>query len=125
MNDEQLEHHLRQLPAPELPPSWHAEIMATALREVLREARPAARPTWPPLLIVLRNLFARNPFTTGALTVLWLLIFLFKTTTPVDPAEKAMIAQYDPNAPIHLVTLNDEIRLAELLQEPPEPRRLP
>lgn len=121
MNDERLEHHLRQLPAPELPTAWHGEIVATALRE----ARPAARPTWPPLLIGLRNLFARNPFTAGALTALWLLIFLFKASTPVDPAEKAMIAHFDPNAPVHLVSLNDEIRLAELLQEPPEPRRMP
>ncbi len=121
MNDEQLEHHLRQLPAPELPAAWRAEIVAAALRE----ARPPARPTRPLWLIALRNLFARNPVTAGALTALWLLIFLFKAGTSVDPAEKAMIAHDDPNAPIHFVSLNDEIRLAELLQEPPGPRRLP
>jgi len=121
MNDERLEHHLRQLPAPELPASWRAEIVATALRK----AQPQARQTWPPLLLMLRNLSARNPFTAGALTALWLAIILFKASTPVDPEEKAMIAHFDPNAPIHLVSLNDEIRLAELLQEPPEPRRMP
>ena len=120
MNDEQLEQHLRQRPAPELPAAWRAKIVATALHE----ARPA-RPTWPPLLIILRNFFAQNPFTAGALTTLWLAIFLFKTTTPVDPAEKAMIARFDPKAPIHFVSLNDEIRLAEFLQEPPAPSRLP
>jgi hypothetical protein len=121
MNDEQLENHLRQLPAPELPAAWRAYIVANALREAL----PEVRQPWPPLLLVLRILFARNPFTAGALTALWLLIFLFKTTTPVDPAEKAMIARFDPNTPVHLVSLNDEIRLAELLQEPPAPSRLP
>lgn len=121
MNDEQLEHHLRQLPTPELPAAWRAQIVAVALRE----ARPTTRQKWPLFLLVLRNLFARNPFTAGALTALWLAILLLKTTTPVDPAEKAMLARIDPMTPIHLVSLNDEIRLAEFLQEPPEPRRMP
>ena len=121
MNDENLEQHLRKLPAPELPATWRGEILSTALREA-RVPAPT-RQVWPPILITLRNLFARNPFTTGALTALWLLIFLFKTSTPVDPSEKEMIAHFDPNRPVYLVSLQDEIQLAELLQQEPEQRQ--
>jgi hypothetical protein len=123
MNDEHLEQLLRKLPTPELPEVWCAEIVANALREA--RASTPARQAWPPLLVLLRNLFARNPFTAGALTALWLLIFFLKAGTPVDPAEKALIARFDPSQPVHLVSLQDEIQLAELLQEPPEPRPIP
>jgi hypothetical protein len=123
MNDEKLEQHLRNLPTPELPDVWRAEILAVALRE----ASPAERThsAWPPLLIFLRNLFARNPITAGALTALWLLIFLFKAGTPVDPAEKNLIAHYDPNRPIYFVSLREEILLVQLLQDQPDQRRVP
>jgi hypothetical protein len=123
MTDDQLERHLRAMPAPELPASWRAEILATALREAhVPESR---RATWPPLLVFLRNLIARNPFTAGALTALWILIFLLKTATPVDPAEQELLAHADPTRPIYFISLQDQIRLAELAQQDPEPRRMP
>ena len=121
MNDEILEQHLRKLSAPELPESWRAEILSIAFREA--RAHPPMRKVWPPLLVTLRNLFARNPITTSALTALWLLIFLFKASTPVDPSEKELIAHFDPNRPVYLVSLQDEIQLAQLLQDQPEQRQ--
>jgi hypothetical protein len=72
----------------------------------------------------LRNLFARNPFTATALSALWLLIFLFKATTPVDPSGKELIAHFDPNRPVYLVSLQDEIQLAQLLEDQPEQRQI-
>jgi hypothetical protein len=122
MNDDILEQHLRKLPAPSLPEAWRAEILSTARRE----ARPRApsRPIWPPLLVALRNLFARNPITASALTALWLLIFLFKAGTPVDPSEKELLAHFDPDRPVYLVSLQDEIQLAQLWQDQPEQSRL-
>jgi hypothetical protein len=122
MNHENLEQELRKLPAPELPERWRAEILSTALRAARAADRP--RQIWPPLLICLRNLFARNPWTASALTALWILILLFKVGTPIDPAEKELIARFDPNRPIHLLSLRDEIMLAELLQEQPEQRQI-
>ena len=115
MNDDQLEQHLRKLPAPELPAAWRAEILAAA-----RAVRPEKRETWPPLIVTVRNLFARHPWTAGALTALWILIFLLKAATPVDPSEKALLAHYDPNRPVYIVSLQDEIRIAELWQDPPD-----
>src|ERR1700692_2248318 len=117
MNDDMLEQYLRKLPAPELPEAWRAAILSAALREA--QSSSQKRTVWPPLLVVVRNLFARNPWTASALTALWMLIFLFKAGTPVDPSEKELIAHFDPNRPIYLVSLQDEIRLAELWQEPP------
>ena len=122
MNDDTLEQKLRDLPAPELPETWRAEILSTALREA--RAPAPSRQVWPTLLVYLRNLFARNPFTATALTALWMLIFLFKTSTPVDPSEKELIAHFDPNRPVYLVSLQDEIRLAQLLQDQPEQSQL-
>jgi hypothetical protein len=122
MNDDILEQYLRKLPAPELPAIWRTGILANALREA-REPAPS-RQVWPPLLVTLRNLFARNPFTARALTALWLLIFLFKTSTPVDPSEKMLIAHFDPNRPVYLVSLQDEIQLAELWEDQPEQNQL-
>ena len=58
------------------------------------------------------------------MTTLWLLIFLFKASTPVDPSEKELIAHFDPNRPVYLVSLQDEIQLAELCQDQSEPRRM-
>jgi hypothetical protein len=121
MNDEILEQHLRKLSAPELPETWRAEILSIALREA--RAHTPMRAVWPPLLVTLRNLFARNPVTTSALIALWLLIFLFKVGTPVDPSEKELIAHFDPNRPVYLVSIQDEIQLAELCQDQSEPRR--
>ncbi|HEV3273081.1 MAG TPA: hypothetical protein VGZ93_12950 [Candidatus Methylacidiphilales bacterium] len=118
MNDDLLQQHLRELPAPELPDAWRAEIISAALREA--PAPAPSRPVWPPLLVALRNLFARNPFTATALAALWVLIFLFKAGTPVDPAEKNLIAHFDPNRPVYLVSLQDEIDLARFLQDPPD-----
>jgi hypothetical protein len=123
MNDEALEKHLRELPAPEFPATWRAEILSTALREA--RATAPSRQVWPTVLVYLRNLFARNPITASALTALWLLIFLFKASTPVDPTEKELLAHYDPNRPIYIVSLQDEILLAELLDEQPQPRQIP
>jgi hypothetical protein len=122
MNDEEIEQRLRELPASELPATWRAEILTTALREARRPA--LAVQAWPPLLVTLRNLLARNPWTASALTALWMLIFLFKAGTPVDPAEKMLMAHFDPNRPIYLVSLQDEIRLAELWQDEPEEKQL-
>ena len=123
MNDETLEQKLKELPAPELPEAWRAEILSVALREA-RLAAPS-RQVWPPLLMVLRNLLARNPWTASALTALWVLIFLFKASTPVDPTEKELMAKFDPNQPIYIVSLRDEIMLAELLHDQPEQRQAP
>ncbi len=119
MNDDLLEQHLRQLPAPELPAAWRTEIVSHALRE----ARASTRSLFPPLLLTLRQLFARNPFTASALTALWFLILLFKASTPVDPTEKDLIAHIDPNRPIYFVSLQDEIELAQLWQDQPDQRQ--
>jgi len=120
MNDDQLEHHLRNLAAPELPASWRGEILATALREA-RAAEARSR-NWPALLLSFRMLFARNPFTAGALTTLWILIFVFHATTPVDRAAQEMLAHVDSSRPIYFVDVAAEIRLAEILQEEPDQR---
>ena len=120
MNDEKLEHYLRELPAPELPATWRSDILGNALRE--SRALAQSREVWPVVLIYLRNIFARNPYTTTVLFALWALIFLFKATTPVDPSEKELLAHFDPNRPVYLVSLQDEILLAELLQEQPDQR---
>jgi hypothetical protein len=122
MNDETLEQQLKNLPALELPAKWGTKILSTALREAGAK-RP--RRAWPPFLLYLRSLFARNPITASALTALWILIFVFRATTPVDPAEKNLIAHYDPNRPIYIVSLQDEIFLAQLLDEEPQPRQIP
>lgn len=122
MNDEIIEQHLRNLPAPELPMAWREEILSMSLRAA-REPAPS-REAWPPFLVVMRNFFARNPWTSGALTAMWLLIFLFKASTPVDPTEKALIAHIDPNRPVYIVSLRDEIQLAELLQDPLDQSKL-
>jgi hypothetical protein len=122
MNDEEIEQRLRELPAPELPATWRAEILTTALRDARRPA-PTAQ-VWPPLLVTLSNLLARNPWTASALTALWMLIFLFKAGTPVDPAEKMLMAHFDPNRPVYFVSIQDEIRLAELWQDEPQEKQL-
>jgi hypothetical protein len=123
MNDDELEQQLRELPAPALPESWREAIVATARREV--PARPRERETWPAVLIYLRHVFARNPVTTGALTALWLLILVLKTATPADPAADRLMAQIDPREPIHIVSLAEEIRLAESWQDEPERTPMP
>jgi hypothetical protein len=118
MNDETLEQHLRRLPSPELPAAWRTEILATARREA--RAAPRARQSWPPVLVLLGKLLTRNPVTASVLSVLWLLIFIFKAATPADPSEKMLLAHYDPNQPIYFVSIQDEIRLAQLLQDQSE-----
>jgi hypothetical protein len=124
MNDDKIERLLRQLPVPELPASWRTEILTAARREA--SAERSSRPAWPPILLWLRNAFARNPVTSGVLATLWLLIFLFRFTTPVDPAEKEMMAHTDTNKPVYLLTMADEIRLVEAVQDqPPQPERIP
>ncbi len=117
MKNEDIEKRLRELPQPELPPAWQAAILSSALREA--RGVKDRRGVWPPLLVMLRNLFARNPVTAMALATLWILIFLFKATTPVDPQEKAMLAHFDPNRPVYIVSLRDQIELAQLWEEPP------
>jgi hypothetical protein len=115
MTDEILEQHLRKLPMPTLPGTWREEIVSQALRKA-RSSSQKNR-VWPPLLLALRNLFARNPITTSALAALWLLIFFFKTTTPVDPEETKLIAHLDPNHPIRFDSFREQILLAEYLQD--------
>jgi hypothetical protein len=119
MNDEGLEQNLRKLPQPELPAGWRTEIIAQALREA-RESATSTRQVWPPFLMFLRKIVARNPLSAGALTALWLLIFVFKVSTPVDPSEKELLAHFDPNRPVYLVSLREEIQLAEFLQDQPD-----
>jgi hypothetical protein len=122
MNDENLEQHLRNLPAPPLPEAWRAEILSVAERE----AKKASRPVWPAIFLYLRSLYARNPLTAGALTALWLLIFLFKTGTPVDPdSQKMLLVKVDPNRPIYIVSLSDQIRLVDMIEYPPDQRQIP
>jgi hypothetical protein len=123
MNDEALEQQLRTLTAPELPEAWQAEILAHALREAQMNV-VRRRPNTLPLFVLLRTVFARNPFSTSALTVLWLLILLFKTSTPIDPTEKEFMAHFEPNRSVYLVSLQDEIRLTEVLQDVQEQRRV-
>jgi len=109
MNDDEIERLLRELPAPELPAAWREEILAAA-----REAARPRRTEWPPLLLMCRAVFARNPVTAGALALAWILIFVLKAATPVDPAEREMLAHLDPRAPAPDFTLMaEQIRLAE------------
>lgn len=122
MNDEILEQKLRELPAPALPGTWRAEILSNARREARdSEQKPQV---WPSLLVYLRNLFLRNPISVSALATLWMLIFVFKASTPVDLNEKMMLAHYDPNRPVYLVSISDEILLAQLEQGESEPKQL-
>jgi hypothetical protein len=123
MNDETIEQQLRELTAPELPKSWRAEILSTAVRAA--SAPAASRQVGRAILIYLRHLFARNPITAGVLTALWLLIFLFKAGTPVDPSEKELLAHIDPNRPVYFVSLRDEILLAQLLENQSDERQTP
>jgi len=121
MNDETLEQKLRELPAPELPGKWRAEILA----EARSEARSQKREVWPTGLVYLRSLWVRNPVTASAMAALWMLIFAFKASTPVDPDERMLMAHFDPSRPVYLVSISDEIRLDRLLQEQDEPEQWP
>jgi hypothetical protein len=112
MTDENLEQQLRNLPARELPESWRAEILATACRAARTDAKSCN--IWPEALLYLRALFVRNPITTGAMAMLWVLIFAFKASTPADPDASRYLAQIDPAHPPHLFQLSDEVRLALL-----------
>ena len=57
------------------------------------------------------------------LATLWLLIFLFHATTPVDLQEREILAHADRSHPVHLITMADEIRLVELAEQTPaQPR---
>ena len=121
MNDAEIERLLRELPAPELPATWRTEILSAARRELHAESR--TRREWPPILLWIRGILARNPISAGALAFLWLLIFLFHTTTPVDLQEREILAHADRSQPIHLITMADEIRLVELAEQTPaQPR---
>lgn len=119
MNDELLEQKLRELPVPELPESWRGEILSAARRE----ARSKNRDVWPSLLVLLRHLCLRNPVTSGAMATLWLLIFLLKSATPVDPVHPELLVHFDPDRPVHLFSIADEKLLAQLEQDQPEPQR--
>jgi hypothetical protein len=121
MNDDDLERLLRQLPAPQLPEAWRAEILRQAQRAAPREKRP--RHHWPPILLWLWHRLARNPVSAGALAALWLLIFLFRVTTPVDLQERENLAHADLAQPVHLITMADEIRLVELAEQTPAQSR--
>jgi hypothetical protein len=123
MNDEKLEQHLRELPAPELPESWRAEILANAVRST-RRVDPK-RQAWPAILLYLRNLWVRNPITASALAMLWILIFTFKATTPIDPQEKMLLAHFDPKRPVHIVSISDQILLAQLAMDQSDSRSFP
>ena len=123
MNDENLEQHLRNLPAPELPEAWRGPILSKALREARVSSK--SRENWPALFLYLRHLFRQNPITTGALATLWMLILLLRAGTPVDSSSRLPLARMDPNRPIHLVSLSEQIRLAEFLQDEPEQKQIP
>jgi|HubBroStandDraft_1064217.scaffolds.fasta_scaffold104096_2 hypothetical protein len=114
MNDETLEQQLRSLAAPELPQAWQKEILSTVLHKA-RETE-TSRQVWPEFLVYLYRLCARNPVTACAMIMLWTLIFSFKISMPVDPAEKLMAAHFDTGQPVYLVSISDEIQLTELLQ---------
>jgi hypothetical protein len=122
MNDETHEQKLRELPAPELPAAWREEILSQARRAAHASSQKSQ--VWPSVLVYLRHLCLRNPITAGAMAALWMLIFILKAGTPVDPDEKLLLANFDPNRPVHLVSISDEILLAQLLQEEPEQRHL-
>jgi hypothetical protein len=121
MNDDEIEQKLRKLAAPALPESWREAILATARREAAPPQR--TREIWPAVLVYLRRLCLRNPITTGALTALWMLILVLRTTTPSDPVADRLMARIDPREPIRIVSLSEEIRLAESWQD--EPQRAP
>ena len=124
MNDAEIERLLRELPAPELPAAWRVEILTVARREA-RAERPA-RPGWPPILLWLWHRLIRNPVSASALAALWLLIFLFHATTPIDPQERQILARVDTSKPVHLLTMADEIRLVEIAEATPaQPRPIP
>ncbi len=123
MNDEEIEKRLRGLPAPELPAAWRGEILATALREARMEAGGAARAVWPEVLVYLRRIFARNPVTAGALAAIWAVILFLRLNTPVDPAAREMMAHFVPGQPIYFVSMREEIKLAELWEQPPAGQR--
>jgi len=98
-----------------LPATWRAEILSTAIREA-HAAEQRAR-FGPPSSSTAKSL-RRNPFTATALTALWLLIFLFKATTPVDPRKKCS-RHFDPTARLpRLAPGRNPPR--ELLQDQPE-----
>ena len=62
----------------------------------------------------------------GRPTILWLLIFLFHTTTPIDLQEREILAHADRSRPVHLITMADEIRLVEIAEQTPaQPRPIP
>jgi len=117
MNDAEIERLLREMPAPKLPSAWRAEILAMARREIRTET-PAHR-EWPPIFLWLRNVLARNPISASALVAMWLLILLFRVTTPVDLQEREILAHADTTKPVHLLTTADEIRLVEIAEESP------
>jgi hypothetical protein len=123
MNDDEIESHLRSLPAPELPESWRAEILANAWCKG-REPE-SARGIWPPVFIALRNLFARNPVSASVLAALWFLILFFRFDTSIDPDEKELLVHDDPRQPIYFVPVGEQIQLAEMLQDTPEGSREP
>jgi hypothetical protein len=119
MSDEILEQMLRELPKSDLPESWRGEILSTAWRA----AGAQNQQVWPTLLANLRHLCVRNPVTATAMAGLWILIFFFKAGTPVDSSESELLAHFDPNRPVYLVSIRDEIQLAELLQDQPDQRQ--
>ena len=124
MNDDEIERLLRELPSPALPEAWRTGILAKARRQSQAEKSPHRE--WPPILLWLRNIFARNPISVSALAALWLLIFLFRVTTPVDLQEQEILAHADRSQPVRLITMADEIRLVEIAEETREqPRPIP
>jgi hypothetical protein len=109
MNDERLENELRGLSVPELPAAWRAEILAAA-----RRAAEPKRAAWPPFWVALRNIFGRHPLTAGALGCLWIVIFVLKEATPVDPTERELLAHVDPHRPVpDFTVMAEQVRLAE------------
>jgi hypothetical protein len=101
-------------------------ILASALREARKVPAARPRPSWSRILLTLGQFYRRNPVTAGALTALWALILVFRISTPVESAaERRLMAQVDPNQPVHLVSLSEQMRLAELWQDEPEERRMP
>lgn len=51
------------------------------------------------------------------MAALWMLIFAFKAGTPVEPYNPQILAHFDSNRPIYLLSFRDKVLLAELEQD--------
>jgi len=120
MNDDAIEQHLRELPAPALPEAWRKSILAASRREIAPSER--ARATWPAIFVYLRHLFVRNPITAGGLAAIWLLILVLKSGTPAEPMSDRLLAREDSVPSGTIFPRLEETQLAALLEDESEPQ---